>query len=154
MIRTDYLGWTFDVTMQMMIVVQKLSMLGYNYYDGTENPKPTDDQSSCAVYGLPGILEFLGWIYMPSNFSMGPSFEFVEYRKVAKGATSKPNLAYVLQLLLIAFICLGINQVSVLYFNVDTLRDESFLKNNSPLYIYGYCLLLAFTSRFKKNGTE
>lgn len=53
MIRTDYLGWSFDVTTQMMIVIQKLVALGFNYYDGKANPKPSESQKKFGITKLP-----------------------------------------------------------------------------------------------------
>eukprot|EP01123_Difflugia_compressa_P008162 TRINITY_DN2367_c0_g1_i1.p1 TRINITY_DN2367_c0_g1~~TRINITY_DN2367_c0_g1_i1.p1 ORF type:complete len:492 (+),score=43.44 TRINITY_DN2367_c0_g1_i1:91-1476(+) len=145
---TDYLGWTFDVTMQMMIVIQKLTIIGFNYYDGTDNKKPTEDQKQHALKQLPGVIEFLGWIYMPTNFAMGPMFEFVEYLKVARGEVPKSNILQALKVLLVSLICLGINQVGSLYYPVDLMRQDEFL-NQNPITIYFSCLLIAFVARFK-----
>jgi len=91
----------------------------------------------------------LGWIYFPSTFTMGPTFDLVEYRQILKGRPfTKSGVVYSLQLLFISLICLGINQVGILYYPMDILRDESFLKNN-PLYIYVSCMIFTFIYRYK-----
>jgi len=134
--------------MQMMVVIQKLSTLGYNYYDGTENPKPTDEQRRLSVPGIPGILEFLGWIYMPTNFPMGPTFEFIEYRNCVNGRLPAPPIRIGFILLGQSIVLLGIYQISLVYVSGDLLRDPIFLEN-SVLKIYGASLLVAFFIRFK-----
>uniref|UniRef100_A0A6B2L3V2 Uncharacterized protein n=1 Tax=Arcella intermedia TaxID=1963864 RepID=A0A6B2L3V2_9EUKA len=146
---TAYLSWTFDVTMQLMIVVQKLTTFGYNLYDGTKNPKPTPDQQKYAIKELPSYLEFLGWIYMPSNFSMGPTMEFNEYRDVVEGNYPKTNILPALKMLGIAVICLVISQGGSIYFPISLMKDEEFLKNNSALAIHFTALIVAFIARFK-----
>ncbi|KAA8496470.1 Lysophospholipid acyltransferase [Porphyridium purpureum] len=95
---TDYLGWTLDWTMQMMIITQKLSAFGYNYYDGS-NPKASELQKSRAFSKLPGLVPFLSYILFPANVTIGPFFEFSDYMTVVeegstgmkKGAPAPPS---------------------------------------------------------------
>jgi len=87
---TDYLGWTLDWTMQMMVITQKLSAIGFNYYDGlAEDASPS--QKSRAIKTLPSLLEYLSFILFPGTLAIGPAFEFTDYRKFATGELTSPN---------------------------------------------------------------
>jgi len=143
---TDYLGWSFDVSTQMMIIVQKLVALGWNYHDGA-NPKATHSQRIFSISRLPSLLEFYGWIYMPSVITMGPFIEYTDFLLNTEALPESPVMPS-LKVLLEAVVYLGIMQLGSAQVPNSVLRDESFLAS-SPVYIYSYLMLCAFVMHFK-----
>jgi len=87
---TDYLGWTLDWTMQMMVVTQKLSAIGFNYYDGNAQDASAS-QKGRSFKTLPSPLEFFSFVLFPGTLAIGPAFEFTDYRQFATGELSSPN---------------------------------------------------------------
>jgi len=101
---TDYLGWSLDFTLPLMIVTQKVIALSYALYgwyislcfpcvfillfdsdmiDGTTSPKDhsTDKQRRVtSIQTLPNILEFYAFILFPAGLLVGPYLEFVEWQ--------------------------------------------------------------------------
>jgi len=153
--RTDYMGWKFDVTTQVMVMVQRLTAFAFNYYDGAANPQPREMpdkgfyEISNGVKKLPNILTFLGWMYMPAVFPMGPFVEFNHFLKVVNNDL-KPSTSAVgpsMKCLVIAVACLGVNQVGTPLFNVLKLREADFVDSHSGVYIYFYVLISAFFLR-------
>lgn len=116
--KTDYLGWNLDWTLPYMVVVQKLSALAFNYYgehehlhddfhrlslrlskiwkaqpyslDGVANRSPTEEQKGRSIYTVPSPLEFFSFILFPASVTMGPGFEFTDYRAFADGQIVPP----------------------------------------------------------------
>lgn len=86
---TDYLGWTLDWTLIAMVTTQKIMGLAYNVQDGAD-PNATDEQKARAVKSLPSVLEFLSFILFPANLTIGPAFEFADYRAFAEGSKVSP----------------------------------------------------------------
>jgi len=153
--RMDYMGWKFDVTTQVMVMVQRLTAFAFNYYDGAANPKPMEDpkkgffEVSNGFKKLPNPLTFLGWMYMPAVFPMGPFVEFNHFLKVANNEL-KPSTSAVgptLRCIFTAVVCLGINQIGGSAFNILKLRDPAFVDANSGTYIYFFILISAFFLR-------
>jgi len=87
---TDYLGWTMDWTMMMMIVIQKLGGVSFNYYDGAAAKAPSASQKNYAIPDCPSLLEFMGFILFPSGIAIGPAFEFADFRRFARGELTSP----------------------------------------------------------------
>jgi hypothetical protein len=54
------MGWKFDVTTQIMVMVQRATAFAFNYYDGAANPSPREMpdkgffEKSNGVKKLPG----------------------------------------------------------------------------------------------------
>lgn len=87
---TDYLGWTLDWTLIAMVTTQKIMGLAYNVQDGSD-PNATPKQKARSVNRLPSVLEFLSFILFPANLTIGPAFEFADYRAFAEGTKVSPS---------------------------------------------------------------
>ena len=95
----DYMGWTLDFTGPQMLLVIKLTSFAYNYYDGvvdktmakkgTEltggDKKLYNGRQQLAIYEIPSLLEFFGYVYSFTTFLAGPAFEIREYLDVTSG---------------------------------------------------------------------
>eukprot|EP01127_Copromyxa_protea_P007533 TRINITY_DN17429_c0_g1_i1.p1 TRINITY_DN17429_c0_g1~~TRINITY_DN17429_c0_g1_i1.p1 ORF type:complete len:494 (-),score=105.35 TRINITY_DN17429_c0_g1_i1:39-1499(-) len=151
----DYMGWKFDVTTQIMVFVQRVTAFAFNYYDGTVNPSPREMpdkgffEKTNAVTKLPGLLPFLGWMFMPAVFPMGPFIEFNHFMKVVKKELVPPTSSFIpaMKCLLVGVFFLGVNQVGTPMFNILNLRSAEFLAANTPMYIYFYMVIGAFFLR-------
>jgi hypothetical protein len=103
MMRTNYLFGRMDFTGVQMVVTIKLSMMGYNLYDGTagfkeiqrkiqENSENKRAQAKYnrrlkfAIYHLPNPLEFFSYIFCFATVIVGPAFEFETYKEAVSGA--------------------------------------------------------------------
>eukprot|EP00187_Rhodella_violacea_P003740 CAMPEP_0174886970 /NCGR_PEP_ID=MMETSP0167-20121228/2193_1 /TAXON_ID=38298 /ORGANISM="Rhodella maculata, Strain CCMP736" /LENGTH=487 /DNA_ID=CAMNT_0016123217 /DNA_START=135 /DNA_END=1598 /DNA_ORIENTATION=+ len=134
---TDYLGWTMDFTMQHMVVIQKLSALAFNHYDGSAAgaKHATAEQKSRSVARLPNLIQFFAFIFMPSNILIGPGFEYTDYINIAEGTVVAPA-GYVPALAALGkgFVLLGMFQVLTAYFPIwALLTDPKNLVNKTPL---------------------
>jgi len=135
--------------------VQRLTAFAFNYYDGAANPNPQEQpargffEKSYGFAKLPNLLTYLGWMYMPAVFPMGPFVEFrhfeniVEKKVVPRTSPTVPAL----KCMITAVVCLGINQIGAGW-NITNLRDAKFLEAHSPIENYFYILLSAFFLRF------
>jgi len=145
---TDYLGWSFDVTTQMMIIVQKLTAIGFNYYDGSANQKPSESQKKFGIARLPGLLEYFGWIYMPSSVTMGPFIEYNDFIANIKEALPASPIVPAIWVFIQAVVFLGIHQVTAIYVPASRLKQQELLEHPG-WYIYGYMLLCACSCHYK-----
>lgn len=89
----DYLGWSLDYTMLLMVAVVKLSTLAYNIYDGRLLKKHKDNTSytlhkrsdihkfrvSHSVDRMPSLIEFYSYIYYYGGVLVGPCYEYIDY---------------------------------------------------------------------------
>eukprot|EP01126_Amoeba_proteus_P042388 TRINITY_DN4606_c0_g3_i21.p1 TRINITY_DN4606_c0_g3~~TRINITY_DN4606_c0_g3_i21.p1 ORF type:complete len:264 (-),score=44.16 TRINITY_DN4606_c0_g3_i21:927-1718(-) len=146
-----------DVSVLIMVVVQRVTALAFNYYDGATNTNPKEDprrgffEQTYAIKQLPGILPFLGWIYMPAILPMGP---FVEYKHFESNANNNNRLPsspvpHACRKLFVGFLFLGIFQVGRNYGDLDRFRDPEFLNNNGVLYLLAYLIMSNFVIRCK-----
>ncbi|RIB14495.1 MBOAT, membrane-bound O-acyltransferase family-domain-containing protein [Gigaspora rosea] len=72
----------YDPTGPHMVLVMKLTSFAFNVYDGRRPIKElTPHQQSKSIPSLPSLLEFLGYIFFFGGFLIGPSFDFMEYRR-------------------------------------------------------------------------
>uniref|UniRef100_A0AAV1TL02 Lysophospholipid acyltransferase n=1 Tax=Peronospora matthiolae TaxID=2874970 RepID=A0AAV1TL02_9STRA len=95
----DYMGWTLDFTGPQMLLVIKLTSFAYNYYDGVVDKtmakkgaeltggdkKLYSGRQQLAIYEIPSLLEFFGYVYSFTTFLAGPAFEIREYLDVTSG---------------------------------------------------------------------
>jgi len=137
------------------VMVQRLTAFAFNYYDGAANPDPKEMpargffEKSNGFKKLPDIFTFLGWMYMPAVFPMGPFVEFNHFLKVVNNEL-KPSTSPVgpsLKCMLIGVLCLGVNQLGGSTFNILKLRDAEFVDTHSGVYLYFFILISAFFLR-------
>jgi len=154
----DYMGWKFDITTQVLIIVQRVTAFAWNYYDGTagkdkarEMPQKGFYEKTYAVEKLPSLLTFLGWTFMPAVFPMGPFVEFVHFEKIANGNLVIPSgaIAHSMKSLGIAVVCLALTQVGAVLFDESVFRDATWLNSHTPLQIFIHTHMLLFFVRTK-----
>jgi lysophospholipid acyltransferase len=71
-----------DITGGQMVLIIKLSAFAWNVHDGRLKPELlTDGQKDRAIYEMPGLLDYAGYVlFFPSLFT-GPAFDYVDYRR-------------------------------------------------------------------------
>lgn len=84
-----------DITGGQMVLIMKLHALSWNIHDGRLKPELlTDSQKERAIYQMPSLLDYAGYVlFFPSIFT-GPAFDVsaLKYRPVATGSsTSGPS---------------------------------------------------------------
>jgi len=125
---TDYLGWSLDFTLPLMIVTQKVIALSYALYDGTTSPKDhsTDKQRRVtSIQTLPNILEFYAFILFPAGLLVGPYLEFVEWQlHLQNRQCIKDSLRLGLLRLAQGLGCLGLYLMGDKWLPIELLRDE------------------------------
>lgn len=72
---TDYLGWSLDFTLPLMIVTQKVISLSYALHDGTMHK-----ESTTSIHSLPNLLEYYAFILFPPSLLVGPYLEYAEWQ--------------------------------------------------------------------------
>lgn len=76
----DYGNYTLDISCAMMISTQKLTALGFAYYDGIRSQDAlTDDQKTQVVYKRPTFLELASYICNFQGIVVGPLCYYREY---------------------------------------------------------------------------
>ncbi|KIV89225.1 hypothetical protein PV10_08811 [Exophiala mesophila] len=71
-----------DITGGQMVLVIKLSSYGWNVHDGRLDPKlMTDTQKDRAVYTIPSLLDYAGYVFFFPSLWTGPAFDFVDYQR-------------------------------------------------------------------------
>ncbi|XP_041361304.1 lysophospholipid acyltransferase 2-like [Gigantopelta aegis] len=77
----DYGGYTLDITGPMMIMVQKLTSIGFSYHDGVvkSDSELTPEQKLMAVRKLPDVLTFLSYLFYFHGIMCGPFTFFSDY---------------------------------------------------------------------------
>jgi lysophospholipid acyltransferase len=59
-----------------MVLIMKLHALAWNYHDGHMKPELlTDSQKERAVYQLPELLDYLGYVFFFPSIFTGPAFD-------------------------------------------------------------------------------
>ncbi|KAJ1808787.1 Lysophospholipid acyltransferase [Coemansia sp. RSA 2523] len=74
-----------DYTGAQMVFVIKVTSLAFCVYDGRPNvvhPHMSAYQRKNAISRVPGVLEYLGYVFFFAGFSVGPAFELATYRKM------------------------------------------------------------------------
>ncbi|KAI8920321.1 MBOAT, membrane-bound O-acyltransferase family-domain-containing protein [Powellomyces hirtus] len=73
---------SFDHTAPMMVLVIKLTSFAWAAHDGTRPDEDlSEDQRKLAIRKMPGLVEYLGYIFFFGGFLVGPAFEFVDYKR-------------------------------------------------------------------------
>ncbi|RMZ81597.1 hypothetical protein DV737_g2532, partial [Chaetothyriales sp. CBS 132003] len=156
-----------DVTGAQMVLLMKLSAFCWNVHDGRLKPEYLNEgQKERAVYEMPSLLDYAGYVLFFPSFMAGPAFDYVDYRRFldttmfdppANGPGPPPNKKgrkiprsgipafkkLVTGLVwLVAYLQLGTR------YNVKTVLDESYMDYGlvrRVLILYG----LGFTARTK-----
>jgi len=151
----DYLGWSMDFTGPQMLLTLRLTTLGFDLYDGTQNfDKLGSYAKEMHVKQLPNLLEFFAYVYFFPGFLAGPAFNYKEYISFIDGSMFKatPNgrapspwfpaiKKFLFSLVLIGAVLLG------KYFPFDYELSEEFMQ--SPFYFKCYYIwVAALMSRF------
>ncbi|KAI9741824.1 MAG: lysophospholipid acyltransferase [Cirrosporium novae-zelandiae] len=70
-----------DISGAQMVLIMKLTAFCWNVHDGRLKPaEMTTFQKERAIYELPSLLDYAGYVlFFPSLFA-GPAFDFIEYR--------------------------------------------------------------------------
>jgi lysophospholipid acyltransferase len=71
-----------DVTGAQMVLVMKLSGFCWNVHDGRlPRSELADWQKDRAIYELPNLLDFAGYVFFFPSLLAGPAFDFVDYQR-------------------------------------------------------------------------
>ena len=71
-----------DITGAQMVLVMKLTAFCWNVHDGRLKPElMTDAQKERAVYEMPSILDYAGYVLYFPSFMVGPAFDYIDYRR-------------------------------------------------------------------------
>ncbi|KAK0738326.1 MBOAT, membrane-bound O-acyltransferase family-domain-containing protein [Schizothecium vesticola] len=71
-----------DITGAQMVLVMKLSSFCWNVADGAiPEADLSDSQRDRRLTELPGLLDFLGYVFFFPSLFAGPAFDFAEYRR-------------------------------------------------------------------------
>ena len=82
----DYGGYTLDVTGPLMIMVQKVTALGYSIHDGTvPDDKLTADQREQRCSKIPNLLEFYSYMFYFHGVMVGPLCFYADYKRFVEG---------------------------------------------------------------------
>ncbi|KAJ3410393.1 lysophospholipid acyltransferase, partial [Chytridiales sp. JEL 0842] len=76
---------TADVSAPVMVMTIKLSTIAWSSYDGSRPvEKLSHGQQQRAIKELPSFIEFLGYAFFFASVSIGPAFEFADYRRFTR----------------------------------------------------------------------
>ncbi|EXJ64424.1 hypothetical protein A1O7_00760 [Cladophialophora yegresii CBS 114405] len=76
-----------DITGGQMVLIMKLHALAWNYHDGHMKPELlTDSQKERAVYKLPELLDYAGYVFFFPSIFTGPAFDYVDYKRWLDGS--------------------------------------------------------------------
>ena len=161
----DYGNYTLDITGQMMIMTQKLTSLGFAYYDGMRPVELLNaDQRSQAIKVRPHLIEFLSYLFNFQGIIVGPLCYYEDYIDFVNGNnilkhkkndaenSSKIVQPPVMAVLLRKFagflvLCLVFFKVALVYPIKTNLTPEIL---SMPLwYRWGYYMISAGSQRSK-----
>ncbi|RMZ82738.1 hypothetical protein DV738_g1551, partial [Chaetothyriales sp. CBS 135597] len=156
-----------DVTGAQMVLVMKLSAFCWNVHDGRLKPEHlNEEQKDRAVYELPGLLDYAGYVLFFPSLMAGPAFDYVDYRRFldttmfdppANGYGPPPNkkgrkiprsAIPALKKLAAGLVWLVVYLQLGARFNVDTVLNDSYMNYGLILRIL-ILYALGFTARTK-----
>lgn len=77
---TNFGGWDMDITTQTMLLVTRLSSLGFCYRDGAlPDDKLIKEQIERKLVNLPSVMQIFSYSYFCCGCLCGPFFEFSHY---------------------------------------------------------------------------
>ncbi|OAG39606.1 hypothetical protein AYO21_06250 [Fonsecaea monophora] len=76
-----------DITGGQMVLIMKLHGFSWNVHDGRlKGELLTDNQKDRAVYKMPNLLDFAGYVFFFPSIFTGPAFEYADYRRWLDGS--------------------------------------------------------------------
>lgn len=76
----DYGNFTLDISGPLMILTQKLTALGFAFYDGSRpDEELSPDQRSQVIRDTPHIIEFLSYVFNFQGIIVGPLCYYQDY---------------------------------------------------------------------------
>ncbi|OAL28234.1 hypothetical protein AYO22_02940 [Fonsecaea multimorphosa] len=76
-----------DITGGQMVLIMKLHGFSWNVHDGRlKGELLTDLQKDRAVYKMPDLLDFAGYVFFFPSIFTGPSFEYADYKRWLDGS--------------------------------------------------------------------
>jgi lysophospholipid acyltransferase 1/2 len=77
---TNFGGWEMDITTQTMLLVARMSSLGFCFKDGAlKDEDLLKEQIERKIVKLPSLLEILSYSYFCCGCLIGPFFEYNHY---------------------------------------------------------------------------
>eukprot|EP00871_Galdieria_phlegrea_P001806 jgi/Galph1/2626/GphlegSOOS_G1317.1 len=147
---TDYLGWSLDFTLPLMIVTQKLISLSYSLYDGTNNKNATREQLARSVKKVPSLLEFYAYILFPPTILVGPYVEYCDWYEHAQNKYSCQNAIRLgIRRLTEGMGCIILYLCGDKYIPIGLLSDQRFLSEGHWFIRFLWIDLILFFYRFK-----
>lgn len=150
---TDYEGYTLDFTGPLMLMVQRISYVGFSYNDGIAKKEEelNEDQKRNRIVVLPSILEYLSYNFSFLTLLAGPTCTYHEYNEMITGQNMKKwkikdepsSLVPALKKFLTAIFFL------IIFINSrDFKLDEKILDDSLPFYLrFVYITLFCFVRR-------
>ncbi|GJQ09258.1 hypothetical protein GpartN1_g1049.t1 [Galdieria partita] len=147
---TDYLGWSLDFTLPLMIVTQKVISLSYALHDGTIQKESAIEQKVNSIHSLPNIFEFYAFILFPPCLLVGPYLEFVDWQAHLQNRQYVKDAVRVGILRLVqGLVCLTIYLIGDKWLPIQLLGDEKFLSMGHWLVRFLWIDVILFGYRFK-----
>ncbi|EME32575.1 Membrane-bound O-acyltransferase domain-containing protein 2 [Galdieria sulphuraria] len=147
---TDYLGWSLDFTLPLMIVTQKVISLSYALHDGMMNSEWKTEQKGTSIRTLPNILEFYAFILFPPSLLVGPYLEFVDWQAHLQNRRCIKDAARLgFGRLVQGLGCLTIYLIGDKWLPIQLLGDERFLSMGHWLVRFLWIDVILFGYRFK-----
>ncbi|ESO09652.1 hypothetical protein HELRODRAFT_183969, partial [Helobdella robusta] len=101
----DYGGYTLDVTGPLMIVVQKVTSLAYNIYDGNVyNVRITENMTRVSLKNVPRLHEYYSYIFCFHSIMCGPFCFFKEYSDFIDGSMEFSEQSFLYKNCLVVFV--------------------------------------------------
>ena len=146
-------GYDLNVRTYTMLLVCKLSSLGFCYKDGGEDQsKLTPDQKARMVVELPTPLEVLSYTFFCQTCALGVFFEFSDYKRFIERTHEYKNVPSPilpsLSWLATSCACLGVFIVGDMYYPLADCWNEKFLELMFPSRIVYYFVALTFKRYF------
>ncbi|KIW15251.1 hypothetical protein PV08_05296 [Exophiala spinifera] len=158
-----------DITGGQMVLIMKLHAFSWNVHDGRLKPELLNgSQKDRALYKMPNLLDYAGYVFFFPSVFTGPAFDFVDYRRwietsmfdVKPGekgpATRKARRiprsgrpATYKAIIGVAWILLFLNFSG--WYNVKLLLSDEYMQYSFPRRVW-LMYMLGFTSRLKYYG--
>ncbi|KAJ9639573.1 Lysophospholipid acyltransferase [Knufia peltigerae] len=158
-----------DITGGQMVLIMKLHAFSWNVHDGRLKPELlNDNQKDRAIYKMPNLLDYAGYVFFFPSVFTGPAFDYVDYhrwietsmfdvrpgekgpatRKARRIPRSGRPAAYK-AVAGVLWILLFLNFSG--WYNVKLLLSDEYMKYSFPRRVW-LMYMLGFTSRLKYYG--
>lgn len=147
--------YLLDITGPLMLLVQKLSSLGYSLHDAQHpSDKQTELQKKLAVAKTPTLLEYFGHVFFFPAFLAGPMHFFTDYKAFMEGHTHTEGGAFAAaKKFVYAFLCMGCNRLPgflgidnsmLLLANEKWIDENNILRRLAQLYMASVCIRMQY----------